>query len=236
VNQKKTIAEFESLQAFFIRELKEGARNLEGGSHTIISPCDGFFGTSGVVKNDTCLQVKGKTYHLSALLGDQELAMLFDGGSYQTLYLAPQNYHRFHAPCDLKLIETAYLPGYLWPVNAKAVRNVDGLFCVNERIALFFETKLDRKVRIALVAVGATMVGKIRVKFDKTLTSNEKGALPKRRYFGSKGHSFERGQEIGHFEFGSTIIMVIDKAGGSFDSKAVSSEVRMGEKIGELAV
>src|SRR5262249_18361485 len=142
------------------------------------------------------------------------LASRFDGGTYATLYLSPKDYHRFHAPCSGDVVEARHVPGALWPVNSAGIAHVDGLFARNERIVALVRPSL-RGVEagaspvLAMVAVGATMVGKVRVAFDDDLSTNVRargGASTVRRYDPPK--RLEKGVEWGRFEFGSTIVLV----------------------------
>jgi phosphatidylserine decarboxylase len=111
------ITSFRSLQDFFVRALLPEARPADTAPDAFVSPCDGAWGESGIVKEGTLLQIKGRPYSLGALLGDDASAQHFEGGPYATLYLSPRDYHRFHAPCDAHVARLRYLPGTLWPVN-----------------------------------------------------------------------------------------------------------------------
>ncbi len=192
------LKDFTRLQDFFIRALKSGVRPIADGE--LVSPCDGVFGACGIVTGGEMLQIKGRSYRLADLIGEE--ASAWEGASYATIYLSPKDYHRFHAPCDGQVVKARYLPGYLWPVNPWAVANIDQLFAVNERLACW----LDEKA--VMVAVGATMVGKVRVRFDASMTTNVSGLGIRTREYGSHAQHFAKGEEVGHFEFGSTIVLV----------------------------
>ena len=208
---------FERLQDFFIRELKPGARPI--AESALVSPCDGVFGQCGQVNDGHLLQIKGKSYSLSDLLGED--APDWHDAHYATIYLSPKDYHRFHAPCDGRVIKAKHIPGYLWPVNPWAVKNINQLFCVNERLICW----LDEKA--ILVAVGATMVGKVKVRFDHHLTTNNKLTEPVVKIYGDKAQLFKKGEELGHFEFGSTIVMLTKEP----LKVTVGAAVRLGEAI-----
>lgn len=224
---------FESLQAFFTRALRPGLRPLDPSPDALLSPCDGAFGASGVVRDGTLLQVKGRPYRLAALLGSADEARSFEGGSYATLYLSPRDYHRFHAPCDARVTRLRAIPGTLWPVNRLGVEHVDGLFAENERICAFFEIAPPFGGRLAIAAVGATMVGKVRVSFDP-LTTNLAGARRAERDFGREGPRIARGEEWGRFEFGSTLVLVLAREAGRLEPLAEGTPVRLGRRIGAI--
>lgn len=232
---KAPLSSFRSLQDFFIRELKEGARPVDAADDAFVSPCDGAWGQSGKVVDGCLVQVKGKPYRLSTLLGDDALAARFEGGAFATIYLSPRDYHRFHVPCDVRVTEAVHLPGHLWPVNAAGVQHVDGLFAVNERIVAVFERPEDPTAKLAMVAVGATMVGKVNVTFD-TLTTNEPGVhSPRRKQYGESGKLFKKGDEWGHFKFGSTIVFAATPGWLELDAGPLGTPLRLGERIGTLA-
>ncbi len=196
------LKDFRRLQDFFIRQLKPGVRPIADAE--LVSPCDGVFGACGVVTGGEMLQIKGRSYKIADLIGEE--ASAWEGASYATIYLSPKDYHRFHAPCDAQVTKARYLPGYLWPVNPWAVANIDQLFAVNERLACWLGEKA------VMVAVGATMVGKVRVRFDASMTTNVSGLGTRTREYGLNGQHFTKGEELGHFEFGSTIVLVAKSA------------------------
>ena len=176
------IGSFGSLQEFFTRQLRAGARPLAGDESTLVAPCDGAWGESGRIRSGTLVQVKGRTYRLADLLGDAERAADFEGGCYATFYLSPRDYHRFHTPTAGRITRLDYVPGALWPVNSIGLRGVDGLFARNERICAELRPA-GSDDRIVMVAVGATMVGSVRLSFDG-LRTNVRGARAERRDLG----------------------------------------------------
>ena len=149
----RPLEHYTSFVDFFTRTLEDGARPLPEDEGAIACPCDGTVSMCGTVTDGTLLQVKGHTYSLSALLGSDEDAARFEGGTYAVLYLAPGDYHRFHWPFD-GIVETARgLPGDLWPVNEPSVRSVEQLFARNERAACIGRTSSGGA--FAYVPVGA---------------------------------------------------------------------------------
>lgn len=231
---KEPLSHFDSLQAFFVRELKAGSRPIDKDPKALVSPCDGAWGQSGQIKDNTLLQVKGRPYQLTSLLGDEALARKLEGGSYATLYLSPRDYHRFHSPLAARVTHATYLPGYLWPVNPWAVANVDQLFCINERVVSVLQHDSDPDHIAVMVAVGATMVGKVRVEFDPSLTTNISSALPDRRSYGLNARFFDKGDEMGRFEFGSTIVMAVSPKLAALQFAEPGTAIRMGQRLGSL--
>jgi phosphatidylserine decarboxylase len=222
---------FESLQAFFTRALRPGARVIDPAPDSLVAPCDGAWGESGIVQAGQLLQVKGRPYSLAELLASRADAAALEGGAFATFYLAPRNYHRFHAPCDSRIESTRYVPGTLWPVNSIGLGGVDGLFAQNERIAARMRATRGESL-MYLVAVGATMVGKIRLCFDAPET-NVRGARAEERAYPG-GVTLAKGQEWGQFEFGSTLVLVAERGALQLDARPPGSPLRLGERIGSL--
>ncbi|WP_290742246.1 archaetidylserine decarboxylase [Fibrobacter sp. UBA4309] len=202
---------YRNIGELFIRRLKPGARPIADSE--IVSPVDGVLSqTLTFDSNQEMIQAKGKYYTLKDLLRDDELAKRFDGGAFATIYLAPFNYHRIHSPVKGELVGASYCPGTLWPVNVGSVERVEGLFCINERLTSHI--RLEDGSEILVVKVGATNVGRIGVVYSDDLLTNA-GKIPrsgKRMDWKPEGKvSFEKGGELGRFEMGSTVILVVDK-------------------------
>ena len=227
------LADFPSVQDFFVRALRPGARPVDPDPSTLVSPCDGAWGQWGTVEQGTLLQIKGRPYSLAELLGDADDAARFEGGTYATLYLSPKDYHRFHAPCRARVSHARYLPGSLWPVNQAGVELVDGLFARNERICAFMDVAEQACAgHLCLVAVGATMVGKVKVVFDD-LETNLPRAKRKDRDYEPKVE-LERGQEWGRFLFGSTLVLIAMPGTLDLAGQPMGSPLRLGSAIGRL--
>ncbi len=229
---------FDSLQQFFTRALAPDARPIQGDGSHLVSPCDGAWGASGRIEAGRIVQIKGVDYSLAALLADPDRAATYEGGSFATFYLSPRDYHRFHTPAAGRFTHVDYRPGALWPVNAIGLGGVDGLFARNERICAFFEvedpsTGNPLKPPIALVPVGATIVGCVRLAFDE-LHTNVAGAVPVRREYAMRAPAFSRGEEWGHFEFGSTIVLLAPPRVFELESRAPGTTLRLGESIGRI--
>jgi phosphatidylserine decarboxylase len=231
---RDAIGSFACLQDFFTRVLRDGARPVDPAPDSLVAPCDGAWGTSGIIAGGTLLQIKGRPYSLTALLDDGAAAARFEGGVYATFYLAPRDYHRFHMPCAACVRRAVYIPGTLWPVNRLGVENIEGLFARNERLCAFLAVG-GEAVDLCLVAVGATMVGAVRVRFDDLRTNVPGGRRLDRTYTDPLPH-FAKGEEWGRFEFGSTIVLLSTPGLLALDDHAPGSRLRLGERIGTRAV
>jgi phosphatidylserine decarboxylase len=226
------IESFRCLQDFFTRALRDGSRPIDAAPDAVVAPCDGSWGASGIVTDGLLLQVKGRHYPLAALIGDAAAAGAFDGGAYATFYLSPRDYHRFHMPYAARVLHATYIPGALWPVNRLGVDGIDGLFAQNERLCAFLGVG-GEAVDACLVAVGATMVGKVRVAFDD-LTTNIPADRPITRIYADRPPRFAKGEEWGRFEFGSTIVMIAAARLLALDAQPPGTTVRLGQRIGRL--
>ncbi len=222
------LAEYPSVNAFFTRALKPGLRPIAPSA--IVSPADAAVGASGPVDDGTLIQAKGRNYSLEALLGDRELSHRMDGGTFATLYLAPRDYHRLHVPLDGAITAATYVPGELWPVNVFAVTHVADLFAVNERIVVTIERPGGGVMVVVLV--GATMVGMTRLVFDDLHTNARRREVQRRTY--DPPVAVRAGGPLGHFEFGSTIILACSREAGAIDPLEVGQVVRVGQRLGRL--
>jgi len=220
------LTEYASINAFFTRQLRPGLRPV--AAEAIVSPVDGTVGAFGPVVDDVLVQAKGRDYSLAALVGDQALAHTLNGGTFATLYLAPKDYHRIHVPIDGDIVAATYIPGELWPVNVYAVAHVADLFAVNERIVITIRGRAGGTMVVVLV--GATMVGTTRVAFDDLHTNARRREVQRRSY--EPPMPVRAGGPLGHFEFGSTVIVVCSPDVGALDPLAVGETVRMGQRMG----
>lgn len=235
---REPLETFPSLQSFFVRELKDGARPIDATPEAFVSPCDGAWGASGVVEQGMALQVKGRPYSVGALLGDDALGAKFDGGTFATLYLSPRDYHRFHAPCGGDVVEARHIPGALWPVNNAGIAHVDGLFAKNERIVAMVRpdpvVSTHPDARLAMIAVGATMVGKVHVDFDAELSTNVKKAKGGQHKIYDPPKRIEKGAQWGRFEFGSTIVLVATPGWLALQGQPAGTPLVLGTRIGTM--
>ena len=221
---------FQTFGEFFARPLRPGLRPIASGEEIIVSPVDGVVSQAGRAEGERLVQAKGLGYTLGALLADATLAARFHGGPFATLYLSPRDYHRIHFPLGGRVTGYRYVPGRLWPVNPASVRGVPGLFTVNERLATVLETPLGA---CAVVAVGATIVGRIRAYYDPLIpVSNLPRARPAARDYAAP-LPVEKGEELGAFEMGSTVILLFEPGRVTLrDDLAERTRVRVGEPIG----
>jgi phosphatidylserine decarboxylase len=190
--------------AFFTRRLREGARPIDPASGVLVSPSDSRLTAIGRVPDDGRLeQVKGQSYGIDALLGSEDDAARFRAGHHATLYLSPAMYHRVHSPVDGEVVAWRYVPGRLFPVNAAGVRSVPGLFTRNERVVVLLETAAHGPV--AIVLVGAANVGRISLAFADLVTN--RGHAPG-VFRPTPAIPIRRGDEIGTFNLGSTVVLL----------------------------
>jgi phosphatidylserine decarboxylase len=217
---------FRSVHDCFTRELKAGARPVETDPGVLVSPCDGIVGASGRVEDGKVLQVKGFTYALDDLLGDAGHAAEFCNGCYVTLRLTSAMYHRFHAPYDCRVGSVSHFPGDTWNVNPVTLRRVERLFCRNERAVI--RTQLSRTGHaLTLVPVAAILVAGIRLRF-LDLTPGPRTGL--RQTFPC-GASLQKGEEMGWFEHGSTIILFVPAGFQLCDGVSEGMTIRAGRGL-----
>lgn len=202
---EKPLGEYQSLQDFFTRRLKEEARPL--AETPLVHPADAVITKNGEIEGKHLMQAKGLSYSVDGLLVDPYATDLCKGGYYLTYYLAPKDYHRVHSPCQGLVEAVTWVPGKLWPVNSWSVGKVPELFVVNERVVVRLKTEAGP---LWLVMVGATNVGSIRLSFLPEFRSN-RGRIkdPVNLDLGGEPIQLEKGQELGLFELGSTVILVL---------------------------
>ncbi len=222
--EESTNTDFKSLHECFVRELKPGARPIDLDPNAVVSPCDAIVGEHGPVRGTQVFQAKGFPYSLSELLPDPTLVERHRDGRFITLRLQSNMYHRFHAPCDARVRGVTYVSGDTWNVNPIALKRVERLFCKNERAVIDLETPRFGGA-LTMVPVAAILVASMRFTFvDTPLTLEHKGA----RFFPCNA-TVSKGDELGRFEAGSTIILF---ASGDFD---FAPNVKAGEivRVGE---
>jgi phosphatidylserine decarboxylase len=233
------VESYDSLQGFFSRALRDGVRPIQGDSMSVVAPCDGTWGAAGRIEAGMLLQVKGRTYSVADLLGEADLVDAYENGSFATFYLSPRDYHRFHTPAAGRIVRVDYHPGSLWPVNTLGLQGIDGLFARNERICAYLEVdhgeKRTNTSPIVLVAVGATMVGSVVLSFDDLRTNVPTGRM-ERRDLGVRAPSFARGEQWGHFEFGSTIVMLTPPDLFEIHPQPAGRALKLGEIIGRRRI
>ncbi len=228
------LSHYKNIGELFIRRFKPGARIIDNAE--VVSPVDGVLSQTGTFDDgkQTLIQTKGKFYELKDLLRDDEMAARFDGGAFATIYLAPFNYHRIHCPVKGDLVDASYCPGTLWPVNPGSVERVEGLFCINERLTS--RIRLEDGSEILVVKVGATNVGRIGVVYsDELLVNAGKLDRSKKRldWQPARNFHFEKGDELGRFEMGSTVILIVDKKIRERHPDLFKSRLGKAVKVGE---
>ena len=221
------IAAYASFNDFFTRALQPGARPLADAA--LVCPVDGAISQFGPIQKDQIFQAKGHSYSTTALVGgDSSLAARFDDGYFATLYLSPRDYHRIHMPCAGQLTRMVHVPGDLFSVNPTTARGVPGLFARNERVVCFFDSANGPFV---LVLVGATIVGSMATVWHGQVNPPRTGVL--RHWDYAPGQvSLQKGEEMGRFLLGSTVVMLFPKGPFQFNAEwAPARPVRLGETM-----
>ncbi|TNE51047.1 MAG: phosphatidylserine decarboxylase [Deltaproteobacteria bacterium] len=227
----RPLEEYDTIVDFFTRHLKKDARSIDSDPEAVVSPVDGAVYACGRIDNDTFIHAKGHPYTLPELLGDKESVAPFLNGSFFTIYLSPRDYHRIHTPFDGTVRSFCYVPGKLLPVNPPSVEMFPKLFAINERLTSFMEH--ESGAAFAVVKVGATNVGRIRLSYDDYVTNRWGGAhLTVREY--TDGVPVNKADELGMFEMGSTVILLFSPE-FEMDSFDPDTPMRLGQRIGTLA-
>lgn len=227
---EQPLAGYVSLTDFFTRRLQAGRRPIDPEETSVVSPVDGTIAEFGVIKDGALLQAKGKSYTAAALLGDAAKARLFEDGAYITIYLSPRDYHRIHSPVNGQVAGASYIPGRLFPVNSFGVRAVEQLFARNERLITYLEGRVGS---VAVVKVGATMVGSARAAYDPDLRTHRRPSKIEHRTL--DGPHVNKGDELGWFEFGSTVILFFERGQVRLRSDLnLGQSILMGQSIGHM--
>jgi phosphatidylserine decarboxylase len=220
---KKT--QFTSLHDCFTRELKPGSRPVDPDPNVVVSPSDAIIGAHGTIKDGELYQIKGAPYSLIDLVADDKLVKAHRNGKFITLRLMSSMYHRFHAPYDCHIERVTLIHGDTWNVNPIALKRVERLFCKNERAVI--ETRSQNGDALTLVPVAAILVASIRLHFlDLVLNAETRGptVFP-------CDVNVKKGDELGWFEHGSTIIMLAPEHYGFCDNVAEGKRIRAGEPL-----
>ncbi len=225
------LADYRSFTDFFTRALKPDARPLPADTARIVSPADGAVATRDTVRADRLMQAKGIDYSVATLLGNATLAERFEGGDAITVYLSPSDYHRVHAPRAGILQRRIHRPGRLFSVSTATVNQRPGIFSGNERVVLIFDQ--DDGGVWALVLVGALIVGGIESVWEGTINPRPRGMRPDRNF--PYAPRVARGDEVGRFRAGSTVIALFSPGSALLDALAPGTPIRMGQGIGTLA-
>jgi phosphatidylserine decarboxylase len=227
--QNPDIASYTSFNDFFTRPLRDGVRPLAAAD--FVCPVDGAISQTGSIDDHQIFQAKGHQFSTTALVGgDAALAAQFQHGSFANLYLSPKDYHRLHMPCDGRLTRMIYVPGALFSVNPTTARGIPNLFARNERVVCVFES--PEHGTFVSVLVGATIVGSMATVWHGVVNPPRLGELREWRY-DDQQIFLKKGEEMGRFLLGSTIVMLFKKDTISFNPDwAPERPVRLGEVMG----
>lgn len=220
---------FRSVHHCFTRQLRDGARPVSPDPGVLVSPCDGLVGASGTVEDGRVLQVKGRSYPIQELLGDARYATTFRRGCYVTLRLTSGMYHRFHAPHDCQVEHVTHIPGDMWNVNPIALARVERLFCRNERAVIRIRLRPTGHP-LALVLVAAILVAGIKLRF---LDMKPDRASRCRQDFPCSA-ALARGEEMGWFEHGSTILVFAPEGFRLSPGVVEGGAIRVGQELMRL--
>jgi len=222
---------YRSFNEFFTRPLRPGARTIAPGADVIVSPVDGTVSQAGPIHDQAIIQAKGSDYSLTELLANDTKAVeAYRNGIFACIYLAPYNYHRIHMPFGGRLINTVYVPGDLFSVNAATARAVPRVFARNERVICEFETTLGR---MAVILVGALFVGSMETVYAGEINPPprpKRGAVPIPKGI---GQTITKGAELGRFNMGSTVVLLFQEHRARWEAfLQPQASVQMGSAIG----
>jgi phosphatidylserine decarboxylase len=222
---------FATFDDFFTRKIRPGSRPIDPDPAALLSPADGRLEDLGRIEERSRLTVKGRPYDVAELLGDPGARSEFAGGSYAIVYLSPRDYHRVHAPISGEVTALRHIGGTLFPVNSIGLRHVPNLFARNERVVC--HQRSERHGRVVSILVGAIGVGRISVSFDDSVLTNS-GRQDGLRVYADNPPWLERGQELGMFHLGSTVIVLVAPGTNLELIADRGQQVRMGSAIARL--
>lgn len=223
------LREYSCFGEFFARGLRSGARRIEPDPQAVIAPCDGKVGEGGTIAGGRLYQAKGRHYSLAELVASGELAAELEGGSYVTLYLAPRDYHRVHMPVEASLTACYHVPGALFPVSEIFTSAVPRLFARNERVVARLDA--DGGV-VVLVFVAAVGVGNVVLRSGDASSLDPLPRGGRRRWRDCSGVRLSRGEVVGAFHLGSTVIALFSPGAFELDPPPAGSPIRFGQKVG----
>ena len=231
--KKENFSDYESFNQFFIRELKDDARKINENPTALCLPADGRVSQIGHIDDERLLQAKGHFFSISDLLaGDEELVNTFKNGEFATIYLSPRDYHRVHMPCDATLRKMIYVPGDLFSVNPFLAEHVPNLFARNERVICVFDTAFGPMVQIL---VGATITASMSTVWAGVINPPRTGEVKVWTYQGDSAIKLTKGQEMGAFQLGSTVINLFPANSVTLaEHLEVDVPVRMGEILATM--
>jgi phosphatidylserine decarboxylase len=222
---------YKSFNAFFTRKLKDDIRPIEENEKQLCHSVDGRVSQFGKIIGDDIFQAKGHNYSLTTLLGGKpELASVFKGGDFATIYLSPSDYHRIHMPIDGILTDMLHVPGELFSVNPLTAANVPGLFARNERVVTIFDTPVGK---VAIVLVGATIVASIETVWAGNITPPA-GKTVQHWQYEDQDISLNKGDEMGLFKLGSTIVVCFEPNAIEFSDLQAGMVTRLGQPFASI--
>ena len=222
---------YASFNDFFTRALKPDVRSIDERENVVIHAVDGTISQFGDIDSDRIIQAKGHDFSLTSLLGGKpDIAAPYKNGKFATVYLAPRDYHRIHMPIDGTLTDMLYIPGELFSVNPLTAQNIPDLFARNERVVAIFDTEIGK---MAMVLVGATIVASIETVWAGTVTPPTGKNVQHWSYDKDTEASvhLSKGDELGRFKLGSTIVVCFEQDTIDFDALAPGQVTRLGEPM-----
>lgn len=221
---------YPSFNAFFTRALRTGIRPVADGDDVVVSPVDGTISQLGAITDGRIIQAKGQDYSVEELLGgDSKLAEAFHGGQFATIYLSPKDYHRIHMPLAGHLTSMRYVPGKLFSVNPRTTRAVPRLFARNERVVTVFETEYGPLIQ---VLVGAIFVGSMEAVWAGQITPPYGDQIRDWHYSGEQAVHLNKGVEMGRFNMGSTVIVLLPPGIRAFQPHwQAGDQIRLGQAM-----
>jgi phosphatidylserine decarboxylase len=227
----QSASDYACFNDFFTRELISDARPLDPDPRAFVSPCDGRISQCGRITNDRIIQAKGHHYSIRALLANDPVSAAFINGFFHTIYLSPRDYHRVHMPLGGSLHKMIHVPGRLFSVAPYTVRQVPGLFARNERVISLFETSHGE---MALILVGAMLVSSMETVWSGVVTP-PRGRKVTTGDWSRRGIELRKGEEMGRFNMGSTVILLLPPAAVStIEHYEPNDAIVMGQKLGRL--
>lgn len=219
---------YEHFNAFFTRALKPGARQPDPDPDALLCPADGRISQAGAIVDGRIFQAKGQSYTAAELLGDEAAAAPYRNGRFVTVYLSPRDYHRVHMPLAGTLTEAVHVPGRIFSVAPFAVEAIPRLFARNERLVCHFE---GARGPFAVVMVGAVLVSSVSTVWDGLVIPPYAPGI-RRKSFVGRGIRLERFAEMGRFNMGSTVIVLLPPGSGALDPLAPQQAVKVGQRLG----
>ncbi len=229
--EEENIEKYNTFCDFFTRKLKKGVHVIDKNNKSVVSSCDGRILQFGKIEDKSILQVKGiKTSIQSLLCNDKELSSIYSKGSFLTIYLSPKDYHRVHSPANGKLMKTLHVPGRLFSVADHAVECIKDLYAKNERLVCHFK---DDSINFSVIFVGAINVSSIETQWKGEVSPPMPKKLISTKY-GNKNIVINKGDEVGMFKSGSTVVLLFTENVKLSDKIKVNQAIRVGQKIGMI--